>query len=375
MKKELSRLVRLLASGEPVSGRVLGEEIGVSRTSVSKWVSQLGGFGMTVKRKAGVGYCLTDPLQLLQSDTVRKRLGDSAGRIISLDIFDSIASTNTWAMESLRRQLGDSDTIKPIAQDENNGFVVVLAEHQSSGRGRRGRSWVSPYAANINLSLSVRVYKSISDLSGLSLAIGIAIVKVLHAHKFIEARLKWPNDVLIDGRKLAGVLVDAQGEMDGPVDLCIGVGLNVRMQASEVAGLISQPWISLEEAADAKQLVVPERSLLAADLISEISKTVDLFMRHGFAYFQPAWSEFDAFADEVLELSTQLDPDSSRSAEDNRLPISAGLNMGVDEEGRLLMRPLDSEVALAYSGGEISVRRRKTKAEKQNSPADDGLTE
>lgn len=360
MKKELSRLVRLLASGEHVSGRLIGEEIGVSRTSVSKWVAQLNDYGIAVTSQAGVGYCLTHPLRLLHPEALQARVYDETQRVFSLEVLDSADSTNTHALASLQHYLGGRSAEISSTPAGVSKFTVVIAEHQRAGRGRRGRSWISPYAANINLSLGVRVYRAMNALSGLSLAIGMAIVKVLRRHGFREAGLKWPNDVLVEGRKLAGVLVDAQGEMDGPVDLCVGVGLNVHMQASEVEGKIGQPWVSLEEVAAEKHIPVPERSLLAADLISEIVATSDLFMLHGFAYFQSAWPEYDAFDGEMLALTTQIDPESAHLSAESSLPATLGRSAGVDEQGRLLLRQEDQLEPVAFSGGEVSLRRHRS---------------
>tara|TARA_R100000306_G_scaffold239_2_gene496 strand:- start:1724 stop:2848 length:1125 start_codon:yes stop_codon:yes gene_type:complete len=357
MKKELARLIHLLASGEPVSGRVIGEEIGVSRTSVSNWVSQLADYGITVNSQAGVGYCLPRPLGLLQPDVVQRRVGQTMHRVFQLEILESVDSTNIRALEALQAYLGGRATADLVYEATVSKFAVAVAEYQTSGRGRRGRSWVSPFAANINLSLAVRVNQALGSLSGLSLAIGMAIVQVLRRYGFSEVGLKWPNDVLLHGRKLAGILVDAQGEMEGPVDLSIGVGLNVMMQSSDVDGLISQPWASLEQAASAKGITVPDRSLLVADLITEIVRTSELFASHGFGYFQPEWSLFDAFHGEILELTSQLEPDSGQSMGGNRLPLAVGQNAGVDEQGRLLLRKGENTDPIAFAGGEVSVRK------------------
>jgi BirA family biotin operon repressor/biotin-[acetyl-CoA-carboxylase] ligase len=223
------------------------------------------------------------------------------------------------------------------AKDDLPGGWVCLAEYQSAGRGRRGRSWVSPFGANLYLSLLWHFSLEAALLSGLSLAVGVALMRALTALGTPELGLKWPNDVLWRRRKLAGVLLEFGGESSGLCHIVAGIGLNVAMpRYAEPA--IDQPWIDLRSIIGSERL---SRNHLAARLIGELVTAFVQFEQAGFAAFREEWNHYDLARDRpvILQLPTTT---------------LSGIARGVDEAGALL---LETDAGIrSFLGGEISLR-------------------
>ncbi|WDS35563.1 bifunctional biotin--[acetyl-CoA-carboxylase] ligase/biotin operon repressor BirA [Pseudoxanthomonas sp.] len=272
-QRERQLLLRL-AQG-PVSGDLLAQETGLTRTAIWKRVQALREAGVAIAGSAGHGYALEQPLDLLEADALLGGLPALAqAEIASLEVAWTVDSTNS---ELLRR-----DT--PAA-----GCAVLLAERQTGGRGRRGRSWTSPLAAHIYLSLARRFSGGLVRLGGLSLVAGVAVAEGLRELGLSQLGLKWPNDLVIDGRKLGGLLVEGGGEAGGPVRAVIGVGLNVRMPAAQ-AELIDQPWLDLAQA-------LPEpvsRNAVAQAVLGRLLPALALFDAEGLAPFRPRYAALDA---------------------------------------------------------------------------------
>src|SRR5690606_37975158 len=226
-------LLQRLAAG-PVSGAALARAAGLSRAAVWKKVEALRGAGIGIQALAGRGYVLEHRPALLDAAAIAAALpAPAAHALAGLEVAWTLDSTNS---ELLRR--------RPPAR----GCRVLLAERQTSGRGRRGRAWASPLAANLYLSLDRRYAGGLARLPGLSLVAGVAVAEALRAGGWPGVRLKWPNDVVVetDGalRKLGGLLVEGGGEVAGPARAVVGVGLNVAMPATAAAD-IDQPWTDL----------------------------------------------------------------------------------------------------------------------------------
>ncbi|WP_254775151.1 bifunctional biotin--[acetyl-CoA-carboxylase] ligase/biotin operon repressor BirA [Pseudoxanthomonas sp. GM95] len=272
-ERERQLLLRL-AQG-PVSGDLLAQETGLTRAAIWKRVQALREAGIAVAGSAGHGYTLEQPLDLLEAGAIAAGL-DAAARaeIAGLDVAWSLDSTNS---ELLRR-----DT--PAA-----GCAVLLAERQTGGRGRRGRSWTSPLAAHIYLSIARRFGGGLARLGGLSLVAGVAVAEGLRDLGVSQIGLKWPNDLVINGRKLGGLLVEGGGEAGGPVRAVIGIGLNVRMPAAQ-AGLIDQPWLDLAEALPG----LTSRNAVAGAVLARLLPALALFDAEGLAPFRPRYAALDA---------------------------------------------------------------------------------
>ncbi|WP_439102253.1 bifunctional biotin--[acetyl-CoA-carboxylase] ligase/biotin operon repressor BirA [Congregibacter sp.] len=311
-----------LADGTVHSGSDLADAQGLSRTAIWKQVATLEKLGISVKRVRGQGYQIEGGLDLLDERVIRESIDrDASAQLHQLNIHQSIDSTNA----ELRRQT-------PFGA----GASVCLAERQSSGRGRRGRSWVSPFASSIYLSVGRQFSGGAGVLEGLSLAMGVAVGEALQALGVEGVSLKWPNDVYLDGKKLAGILVEMSGDFSGPCDVVIGVGVNVQLPDDAAKG-IEQPWADLQGAGRE----VFTRSELAGKLLSHLLPALATYEKDGFIPWRERWVAMDAFAG----LPVVVDNNGQRLA---------GAAAGVDERGALLLRTA-AGVKSIYAG-EVSLR-------------------
>ncbi len=316
MSGERELLVRL-AEG-PVSGDVLARDAGLTRAAMWKRIEALRHAGLRVDARAGQGYVLHGPLDLLDAGIIREGL--PAEGLASLEVAWSLDSTNS---ELLRRQTPES------------GVAVLLAEQQTGGRGRRGRAWASPLAANLYLSLARHFSGGLARLGGLSLVTGIVVAETLRTLGFARVGLKWPNDLLVDHRKLGGVLIEGGGEHGGPVRAVIGIGLNVRMPGGW-AESIDQPWIDLQSMSDAPL----QRNYLAAAVLSSMLPALERFDAEGLSPFLPRYAALDALAGREITVQGQT--------------LRHGRAEGIAEDGALRVR-IDGTIEHLHAG-EVSVR-------------------
>ena len=312
-------LIASLADGEFHSGERLGEQLGVSRTAVWKQLQKLEDLGVAVESVKGRGYRIAGGLDLLNGEVIIDGMGPAAAAVCELTILKETVSTNDWVK----------------ARPGSWHGVTCLAERQTGGRGRRGRAWVSPYGRNLYLSMGWEFEGGVAALEGLSLAVGVAVCRTLGGRKAHEGiALKWPNDVLLDGRKLAGVLVEMQGDPSGACQVVVGVGVNYGM--GEAPGqVIDQPW------ADGREVVDMSRSQVAGALIRELAAMLASFAERGFAAFREEWSSYDATRDKPVTLTAV-----NRGVD--------GVARGIADNGALLV-----ETALgieSFHGGEVSLR-------------------
>jgi BirA family biotin operon repressor/biotin-[acetyl-CoA-carboxylase] ligase len=318
------RLIELLADGDFHSGQSLGRRLGISRAAVWKHIQGLAELGLDVHAVRGQGYRLAEAFTPLDQSVVRLRLGqDILARLDSLDVFQEIDST--------------SDYLKRSSLDGRSGAIrVCIAEWQRGGRGRRGRRWVSPYGANLYLSLAAQLTERTLASGGLSLAVAVAVAEALRACGVEGTGLKWPNDIFFQGRKLAGILLDLKGESGGPYRMIVGVGVNYRMSAS-AADAIDQPWTDLSQAG-----VDVDRNELAGMIIQNIVRTLDLFNERGLAAFLPEWERLDLVSGRTVELHQECEP------------MIKGVARGIDDRGALLIE--HNGETRSYSAGEVSIR-------------------
>lgn len=318
-------LLLRLADG-PVTGAALAREAGLTRAAVWKRIESLRADGIDVEARPGRGYALAQPLDLLDAAAVAGALPAAVrGRVAALEVAWSIDSTNS---ELLRRPT------------PAGGTSVLFAERQTRGRGRRGRAWSSPLAANLYVSFARQFAGGLARLGGLSLVAGVAAAEALRALGHGAVLLKWPNDLVVRGpgperlRKLGGILVEGGGEHAGPVRAVIGVGLNVRMPR---AAAIDQPWTDLA----ALQGPPATRNGVAAALVAHMLPALDLFDRDGLEPFLARQAALDALAGGPVRVH------ASDGARD-------GLACGITADGALRVRIDGREVA--FHSGEVSVR-------------------
>lgn len=323
MNSSLIRLIECLADGQFHSGEELGRIIGVSRAAVWKHLQQLEDLGLNLVRRKGLGYAIQGGLSLLKDGDIRNNLTGKATSLLNALIIEAqTTSTNQVLLDAVRNGLGHGQ--------------VCLAEQQTAGRGRRGRSWISPYAANIYLSAGWRFTQGVTALEGLSLAVGVAVCSALESLGYRQLQLKWPNDVLLRERKLAGILIELAGDVSGECFVIVGIGLNVRMP--ELSGdAIDQPWIDLAS----ENSGVIDRNQLVAALINELLPMLSDFESDGFAVWKSAWEARNAFLGRPVRLIT---PAST----------TEGIMLGVSDSGGVRLN-VNGEEEL-FLGGEISLR-------------------
>jgi BirA family transcriptional regulator, biotin operon repressor / biotin---[acetyl-CoA-carboxylase] ligase len=326
-----AQLLAALAGGETLSGAKLAAETGVTRAAIWKQIEALRARGVPIESPGAVGYRLPWPVQLLDAQRIRAGLPAALARSLgALEVH--------WELDSTSSELQRRGT-------DAKDFSLILAETQTAGRGRRGRSWLSPPGLNLYLSCLKRFDRGFAGLGGLSLAIGVIVLRALEQLGIRGAGLKWPNDILAVGRepkhggKLAGILVELGGEYQGPCAAVIGIGLNLRLTPAlrEQAGQPASDLATLT--ADAP----PDRNRVAAAVIRALVEGLREFERDGFAAFVADYVRHDLLLDRPLRLS-------------GALGSFDGIGAGVDERGALQLRMADGSVR-SIDSADVTVRR------------------
>ncbi|MBT8421715.1 MAG: biotin--[acetyl-CoA-carboxylase] ligase [Gammaproteobacteria bacterium] len=320
------KLLGLLADGQVHSGTALAEQLGVTRAAVWKCMQQLESLGVGVAADAGKGYQLEQPVELLDAAAIRAAVAeDIADCIDSIDVLWSTESTNDHLLQSASVAPGRSR--------------ACIAEFQTAGRGRRGREWLAPAGAGICLSLSWAFQSSPPQLACLGLVAGVAILRAIQTAGVTGAQLKWPNDVVVDGRKLAGILIDVKGEAGGPLQVVVGVGLNISLPAAtrdEILAAGGIAPVSLQEAG-----AVAGRNAVAAALVVELHRALDEFAMRGFAALADEWRS----ADYLHGRQVMIELDGERIE---------GVVRGIASDGRL---QLNTAAGIQhFTTGDVSVR-------------------
>ncbi|MBY0293695.1 MAG: biotin--[acetyl-CoA-carboxylase] ligase [Alphaproteobacteria bacterium] len=291
-------IVDILNDCKVHTGTDIAETLGISRTAVWKVIQRLKKYNIAIQSQHQ-GYQLNFPLFLLEKEKIENFLKDSR---ITLEVFESISSTNDY--------LRNKSPLKNLH--------FCLAEYQTKGRGRLGRSWISPFGRSIYCSFSYIFNKDMSEMSGLSLMIGIAVANALESlSPEIKPLLKWPNDIYVQHKKGGGILIDLIAEAHGNCKAIIGFGLNINMQDVTLEG-IDQPWSSLEHTLHIKM----DRNFVVARIIQYIVKSLDVFLDQGLAPFLSEWSRYDLLKDQKISINTQQS-------------VISGTAKGIDDKGFL----------------------------------------
>lgn len=317
-------VLRLLADGQFHSGEAMARRLGMSRASVHNALQHAPDYGLTLHSVRGRGYRLVNPPQWLDAQRIAEHLGEQA-ETFRLEILDSAVSSNTMLLQRTR-------------QENMPGGSVLAVEWQSSGRGRLGRAWHSGLGNALTFSLLWRFDCGLSALSGLSLAVGVALVRALHLLNIPGAQLKWPNDVVAGQGKLSGILVEAQGDMLGPSAVVIGIGLNLSLPPA-VAGNIDQPASCLAALTDE----LPDRNLLLAVILRELGIVLRDFGVTGFVALRSEWEGYHVLQGRPVGLSL---PDGSSVN---------GIVRGVTDDGALRVEM--TQGMRTFNAGEITLRK------------------
>jgi BirA family biotin operon repressor/biotin-[acetyl-CoA-carboxylase] ligase len=317
-------LIKVMADGNFHSGEDLGQVMSVSRAAVWKQIRKIEGMGLAVESVKGRGYRLVGGVDLLDQDLILAGLSSEAGLLVSeLDVRDVVDSTN---VQALSRAL----------QGPSSGYVCT-AEQQTAGRGRRGKPWLSPYAGSIYLSIVWEFVGGAVALEGLSLATGVVVVESLRRLGLEGVQLKWPNDLLCDGHKLAGILLEMTGDAAGPCQVVVGIGLNVTM-SSDLGARIDQPWVDMNTVAGKRQ----SRNQLLITLLNALLPMLASYESEGFSAYKGRWQKLDAFSEQQVLVSLGRE-------------VVSGVAMGVDSTGALKVKTPSG--MRHFNGGEVSLRR------------------
>lgn len=315
-------ILHQLADGRFHSGEALAKQFGVTRATIWNAIQHAQQLGIEVFSVRGKGYKLPYAIALLDKEKVLQAIGIER-KWFHLEVLDEVVSTNSYLMKAAAR---------------GAPHVSCVAAHiQTNGRGRRGRTWISHLGASLTFSLLWRFDCGAAALSGLSLAVGVALIRALRELNIDSAQLKWPNDVLVNNQKLAGILIDLQGDMDGPSSAVIGIGINVDLP-KQVLQRIDQAAIDMKHASGGQV----DQSDLLGTVLRHLAETLRHFEQHGFMGLRDEWLAHHAYHQKTVRMVL---PDG-RDVE--------GLVTGVAEDGILLV-----ETALGlqrFSAGEISLR-------------------
>lgn len=320
-------LLELLVDGRFRSGDALGEAAGVSRAAVWKLVEQLRAKGLPIEAVKGRGYRLARPVELLDATAIAAELAAVYPEALPLEVLFECDSTNRILLERART---------------GAAVQALTTEIQSAGRGRWGRNWVAPFGSTLCLSVLWRFPVLAHGLAGLSLAVAVGVAESLEAEG-AAIQLKWPNDLLFEGRKLGGILVEIVGEVEGPCAVVIGIGLNLEAGES-IAAQAGQPVAALNESIGERARA---RNNLTARIAAAIANTCKQFETEGFSPFSQRWQRYDLFAGAPVVLI--LPNEEVR-----------GIARGVDERGALLLER-NGELEVRFSG-DLQLRLRRDPA-------------
>ena len=315
------QLIKQLALGEFVSGQLIGEQLGISRAAISKHVRGLNEMGLDIFRVTGKGYRLAKPLVLLdKAEIIRQISPDSVVPIV--DVHGIIDSTNSYLQRRIPHQVKQGQ--------------VCVAEYQDAGRGRRGRQWVSPFGSHIYMSMYWCLEQGISAAMGLSVVTALAVSDAIKKCYQVDVELKWPNDIYVGGKKLAGILIDLEGQALEASHSVIGIGVNINMPV-QAAENIDQPWTDLQS----NTAIKIDRNQLLASIISCLQVRLKQHKESGIVTMLDDWFKHDVYLNKPVKLIT---------GEKETLGICRGIN----NQGALLLE-VDGQVKPIY-GGEVSLR-------------------
>lgn len=321
-----TKILNLLADGQFHSGTLLANNLHISRSEIWKQIETLTNYGIEITAVRGKGYKLNRVLELLSEAHITAGLTPTVMQLISsLEIYHRIDSTNRYLVES--------------AQTELTSGRVCLAEWQTAGKGRRGQQWVSPFGSNLYVSVLWRFQNDPASIAGLSLAVGIAVIRALQTFGLTEIGLKWPNDIYYVDKKLGGILIEVSSESGGSCSAVIGLGLNLYLPAKETIN-ITQPWIDLEQILGTSNY---SRNKIASLVLNHLLPVIADFETDTLSHYLQEWRGYDVMLNKAVSIYM-----GKQQFE--------GIVAGIDNNGMLLLKNTSGEVR-AFASGEVSFRK------------------
>lgn len=317
LNPHLNHIIHLLSDGEYHDGNAIGEKLNISRARVWRFIKKLEQYKVPIVCAKKKGYQLKSPLILLDPKKLKSHLRH---RSIKLKILEKTTSTNDYLKKFIKK---------------NQTIAACFSETQTAGKGRLHRQWHSPFAENIYLSVLCPFQQDISELNGLSLVVALALCHAIESVIDLSGKklkVKWPNDILIDGCKLAGILIEIEAKSHGFSQVVIGMGINVNMKIATKTN-IDQAWISLTQVT--QQYI--DRNSLGAAMIDSLIDYLETFSCKKLSFFMSEWKKRDYL----------LNSNISVSFANKKMK---GVSLGVNDQGHLKLKELDGNILFLSSG-------------------------
>jgi BirA family transcriptional regulator, biotin operon repressor / biotin---[acetyl-CoA-carboxylase] ligase len=311
-----SRVLEILRAnrGKTVSGELISSSLGISRSAVWKQIKALREKGYRINARSRAGYCLEEEPDQFDQETL------TASAIIYRE---SVDSTNLVA--------------RRLAEEGAPAFTTIIAEQQLSGRGRLGRSWFSPAGSGLWFSIIFRPEAlTPAAVSPVTLVTAAVLADYLSREFNLSVQIKWPNDLQVGSKKIAGILTEIKGDPDRIDYLIIGIGLNVNQRTDDFSPEITNIATSLAIEAGIKI----KRTELLINLRHSLLRAYSLFEKEGFTPFRQIWIDHNITLGHQVKINW---PGGSLS----------GLAFGLNNEGRLIVKDARDQVHL-FSYGEVS---------------------
>lgn len=319
------QLLSILSDGAYHNGQHLGDILEVSRTAIWKQIAQLEALGIVINREPKQGYQIATPFVPLSAHAIQSALAAPLKETVDIHLFASIDSTNRFLKT------------KPLT----HSLTCCLTETQTAGRGRFKRAWYSPFGENIYCSVGITLDNDPAALSGLSLVVSLAMHAVLQAQTEDPIQIKWPNDLIWQGKKLAGTLIEMTAEGNGSTDVIIGMGLNINSLSSTRQTTIDRPWCTLRD--------ITKHSFDRNQLIASLIETLDAYLvrlqQKGFADFHAAWHALDCLYQKQITIS-------------HPTGTVTGQGCGVNDAGYLLLKDEKQQIRV-FSSGDTTLAQSK----------------
>jgi BirA family biotin operon repressor/biotin-[acetyl-CoA-carboxylase] ligase len=311
------------AAGQFVRADDLRRQLKLSASAVMAEIAELEKLGYTIESHPHFGYRLLGTPDRLTADDIKARL--KTKRIGSeILVFEETASTN--------------DVVEHLAKSGAREGLVVFAESQTRGRGRRGRAWVSPRGKGLWFSVLLRPSLPPTAASRITVAASVAVARAIRETCRVEARIKWPNDVIVNGRKLAGILTELRAETDEILLAILGIGIDVNCEREDFPSDLARVVTSLKMETGSSQ----DRVSLAVQVLAALDE-----------WYELALTDFEAVVDEWAKLCTTLGHQIVVTMGQRRVE---GFAQALDSDGALLVR-CDSGQLERILGGDLAVER------------------
>lgn len=317
--KNLTDIINILNDNKYHDIKTIAKRLNLTDTTVCNIINKLKEYGVKFKNTKDKEYQLQESILLINKEEIQKNLSDNLKKIINIEIFENIGSTNNYLKTKYTKK---------------SYPTICITELQTQGKGRFNRTWHSPFGKNILLSCQYWLEKDISKLSGISIVAGLSVLKTLNNYINNQLFIKWPNDIICQGKKLVGILIEANEEINCCCSVIIGIGINVNM--SKCNQIINE-WTSIKKITN----INTDRNKLSADLIINLIDYLKTFEKNGFATFIDEWKSHDIMLNKLITIKEG----------NNKIE---GLVKGINEQGHLLLKLKNGKIK-AFSSGDTTI--------------------